>query len=62
MKEDELLAYKAPIKYHRGHQGYYYTDDGFSITEVPLGEEDLAHGHSRIRCRTHTGINNHRDV
>lgn len=41
MKEDELLAYKAPIKYHRGHQGYYYTDENFSITEVPLGEEDL---------------------
>jgi predicted DNA-binding transcriptional regulator YafY len=41
MKEDELLAYKAPIKFHRAHQGYYYTDPNFSITEVPLGEEDL---------------------
>lgn len=41
MKEDELLAYKAPIKFHRAHQGYYYTDSNFSITEVPLGEEDL---------------------
>jgi predicted DNA-binding transcriptional regulator YafY len=41
MKEDELLAYKAPIKFHRAHNGYYYTDPNFSITEVPLGEEDL---------------------
>lgn len=41
MKEDELLAYKAPIKYHRAYQGYYYTDPNFSITQVPLGEEDL---------------------
>ena len=41
MKEDELLAYKAPIKFHRAHQGYYYSDPNFSITEVPLGEEDL---------------------
>ena len=41
MKEDELLAYKAPIKFHRAHQGYYYTDPNFSITQVPLGEEDL---------------------
>ncbi|MFT4969959.1 MAG: putative DNA-binding transcriptional regulator YafY [Chitinophagales bacterium] len=41
MKEDELLGYKAPIKFHRAHQGYYYADPNFSITEVPLGEEDL---------------------
>ncbi|MBL6875443.1 MAG: WYL domain-containing protein [Chitinophagales bacterium] len=41
MKEDELLAYKAPIKFQRAHQGYHYTDPTFSITEVPLGEEDL---------------------
>lgn len=41
MKEDELLAYMAPIKFQRAHQGYHYTDSTFSITEVPLGEEDL---------------------
>ncbi|MCB9256905.1 MAG: WYL domain-containing protein [Chitinophagales bacterium] len=41
MKEDELLGYKAPIKFHRMYNGYYYTDPNFSITEVPLSEEDL---------------------
>lgn len=41
MKEDELLGYMAPIKFHRMYNGYYYTDPNFSITEVPLSEEDL---------------------
>jgi len=41
MKEDQLLGYNAPIKFHRGHKGYYYTDDNFNITEVPLSDEDI---------------------
>lgn len=41
MKEDNLLGYNAPIKFHRAHKGYYYTDDNFNITEVPLSEEDI---------------------
>ena len=41
MKEDDLLGYNAPIKFHRAHKGYYYTDENFSITEVPLSEEDI---------------------
>lgn len=41
MKEDDLLGYNAPIKFHRGHKGYYYTDENFNITEVPLSEEDI---------------------
>lgn len=41
MKEDDLLGYHAPIKFHRAYQGYYYSDPNFSITQVPLGAEDL---------------------
>lgn len=41
MKEDELLGYKAPIKYHRAHHGYYYSEEDYSISEVPLQNEDI---------------------
>lgn len=42
MKEDELLGYKAPISYSKIHKGYYYEDPAFSITEIPLSEQDIA--------------------
>lgn len=42
MKEDELLGYKAPINYSKLHRGYYYEDPAFSITEIPLSEQDIA--------------------
>lgn len=41
MKEDELLGYLAPIKYHRAYHGYYYTNNDYSISEVPLQNEDI---------------------
>ncbi len=41
MKEDQLLGYNAPIKFHRAHNGYYYTDPNYNITEVPLSDEDI---------------------
>jgi predicted DNA-binding transcriptional regulator YafY len=42
MKEDELLGYKAPISYSKIHRGYFYEDSNFSITEIPLSEQDIA--------------------
>jgi predicted DNA-binding transcriptional regulator YafY len=41
MKEDEGLGYFAPIKFHRGHLGYYYTDPNYSIDNIALQEKDI---------------------
>jgi len=31
----------APIKYSKRHAGYYYSDDDFSINEIPLSQDDI---------------------
>jgi predicted DNA-binding transcriptional regulator YafY len=41
MKEDEGLGYFAPIKFHRGHQGYYYSEPDYSINKIALKETDI---------------------
>jgi len=41
MKEDEALAYRAPIAYSRLHDGYYYSDPNYTIASIPLSEEDV---------------------
>jgi predicted DNA-binding transcriptional regulator YafY len=41
MRNESELGYYAPIKYHRDHRGYYYEEEGYSINEVQLGDEDL---------------------
>ncbi|NNC94836.1 MAG: WYL domain-containing protein [Chitinophagales bacterium] len=41
MREDELLGYKAPVKYSRSHMGYYYTDPNFTIASIPINEQDI---------------------
>ncbi len=33
--------FDAPIKYHAHHQGYYYTEDTFSLEKIPLTEDDI---------------------
>jgi len=33
--------YDAPIKYHRFHKGYYYSDPNFRINDLPLSESNL---------------------
>ena len=33
--------YNAPIRYDRNHNGYCYTQDGFSIKEFPLTHEEI---------------------
>ena len=43
--EKDLFAMRmdhdAPIKFSKKHNGYYYTEDDFSIDNIPLSEDDL---------------------
>lgn len=41
MKNDEELGYFAPIEYDRKYNGYFYSDEGYSISKIPLKPEDL---------------------
>jgi predicted DNA-binding transcriptional regulator YafY len=41
MKYDAELGYDAPIEYSPQHKGYYYSDPNYSITKIPLKQEDL---------------------
>ncbi len=41
MRNESELGYYAPIAYHRDYKGYYYEEEGYSINEVQLNEEDL---------------------
>ncbi|WP_343748530.1 WYL domain-containing protein [Fluviicola sp.] len=43
--EKDMFAMKmehdAPIKYSKKYGGYYYSDEGFSLDEIPLNESDI---------------------
>ncbi|TAH41114.1 MAG: WYL domain-containing protein [Bacteroidetes bacterium] len=41
MRFDEGLNFFAPIDYHKAQKGYYYTDPQYSISKLPLKQEDL---------------------
>lgn len=41
MRFDEGLGFEAPIEYSKAHKGYLYTDDNYSISKIPLKEDDL---------------------
>lgn len=41
MRNEGELGYYAPIKFSKEHGGYYYEDPEFTISEVPLNDEDL---------------------
>ncbi|MFN8777603.1 MAG: helix-turn-helix transcriptional regulator [Flavobacteriales bacterium] len=41
MREEEELGYHAPIAFDRENGGYFYTEEGYSISQLALGEEDL---------------------
>ncbi len=41
MQHDEELAYFAPIRYDKRQKGYYYEDSKYSISNIPLKENDL---------------------
>jgi len=35
------MEHDAPIKYSKRHHGYYYTDENFTINDIPLTEQDI---------------------
>lgn len=41
MRNEGELGYYAPIKFSKEQGGYYYEDPEFTISEVPLNEDDL---------------------
>jgi len=41
MKQDPLLGFMAPIKWSKREGGYYYNDEHYTITEIPLSEKDI---------------------
>ena len=41
MRNESELGYYAPISYHRDQRGYYYEDEGYSINEIQLNDEDI---------------------
>jgi predicted DNA-binding transcriptional regulator YafY len=41
MRFDEGLNFHAPINYHKARLGYYYSDPDYSISKLPLKQEDL---------------------
>jgi predicted DNA-binding transcriptional regulator YafY len=41
MRNEAELGYYAPISYHRDHKGYFYEEEGYSINEIQLNEDDL---------------------
>lgn len=41
MKNESELGYYAPIEYHRTHKGYFYSEEGYSINELNLVNEDV---------------------
>ena len=46
------LGFYAPIEYHRDERGYHYTEEGYSINDVQLNDDDL----DAIRFATNTLI------
>lgn len=41
MREDPDLNYEAPIVYDSYHKGYYYSEEGYSISNIPVTEYEL---------------------
>ncbi|HAA00665.1 MAG TPA: hypothetical protein DEP18_00370 [Flavobacteriales bacterium] len=41
MRFDQGLGFEAPIEYSKLHKGYSYTDESYSISSIPLKEEEL---------------------
>ncbi|HIB76982.1 MAG TPA: WYL domain-containing protein [Flavobacteriales bacterium] len=41
MRNESELGYYAPISYHRDQRGYFYEEEGYSINEVQLNDDDL---------------------
>ena len=41
MRNETELGYNAPIAYHAGHRGYYYTDPEYTIKDIALHDEEV---------------------
>ena len=41
MRNDEMLGFLAPIKFNKLDNGYHYTDPEYSISNLPLKQEEL---------------------
>jgi predicted DNA-binding transcriptional regulator YafY len=41
MKNENELGYYAPIKFSKQYGGYFYEEEGYSISDLSLGDEDL---------------------
>jgi predicted DNA-binding transcriptional regulator YafY len=41
MKNEGELGYYAPIKFSKQYGGYFYEEEGYSISELSLGDDDL---------------------
>lgn len=52
MRNEADLGFYAPIEYHRDERGYHYTEEGYSINDVQLNDDDL----DAIRFATNTLI------
>lgn len=52
MRNEADLGYYATIQYHRDERGYYYADEGYSINDIQLNDDDL----DAIRFATQTLI------
>jgi predicted DNA-binding transcriptional regulator YafY len=50
MRNESELGYHAPIAYHRDERGYHYTEEGYSISDIQLNDDDL----DAIRFATNT--------
>ncbi len=42
MRNESELGFDAPIAYHSGHRGYYYTDPEYTIKDIALREEEVS--------------------
>ena len=42
MREDDELAYHAPIKFSKREMGYFYENPAYSIDDIPLNDDDLS--------------------
>ncbi len=42
MKNESELGYYAPIAYHPAERGYYYSEEGYTIQDISLNEEDMS--------------------
>ena len=52
MRNEADLGYYAPVEYHREERGYYYSEEGYSINDISLNDDDL----DAIRFATNTLI------